>query len=920
MARTIQSPGVEIREVDFSVRPVTVGGTSVFLAGFASQGPIDEVLEPSNILEFEQIYGSPTNSAEQYFYQTAKAILGSSPARLIATRLPYGAARGEGFDTWRYSALVYPVRGVNTTPVTIQPIVSTFAITVINDGDGNVFEVDGVQKPTLNLIRGGIYTFDQSDPTNVNHQIAFKRGPIGNRPLAPYVDGVVTSGVLGQAGAQTVITVSLSVQHDLKYYCVAHGNNMGNAVSVSTNNALNFASLTANLTDSSTYYLGTPTHIEISADDYQSLISNNIDWANSPNPAVGRVNSSIPSATAFTMQGIGNAGMIIVNKAQTSVNNSFEGYYIGAIDNNNYNPATPFNGILSVKGVQSAGPSINNYIEVPEPRLNFALSANKQGGGSSVSEIMENLTQFDLDTTAFDDTISLGVFKLRKSIFTPDTLSLDFVLAESYVGSLDYHRQIADQSGGPAKSFYLGEVAENSSNISIMVNPYISNRFSNTWITSAGIPGKKVRFLTAQLAAKLNSNGFADTDDTYTKRVGATQTFVQGAMADLGRADALFTMGVYTNTVTTNKAIGALPDKLERAFELVENADIYQLNLAVEAGLGSVYVNSVAQGDDGSYADSKPLNGLSALYTTNFELTEQSGIDIRSNYNAIANVFVNAAEKQRKDFMAILDPLRNIFVQGANTKVINSKKLYSPNAEDNQPGFTTTNFSQHIFWPLRHQFGAINSSYATTYSTWAQVVDSTSNRQIWAPFSGFAAGIMANVDQNFQPWFAPAGFTRGVVVGINDLGVYPKQKQRDQLYKISINPVAFFPAEGFVVFGQKTMLKKPSAFDRINVRRLFLNLETATRNTAKYFVFEPNTLFTRTRVVNTLSPLFDNAKNTEGLYDYLIVCDERNNTPDIIDNYELKIDIYIKPVRTAEFVLVSFYATRTSQDFQELVG
>ena len=139
------------------------------------------------------------------------------------------------------------------------------------------------------------------------------------------------------------------------------------------------------------------------------------------------------------------------------------------------------------------------------------------------------------------------------------------------------------------------------------------------------------------------------------------------------------------------------------------------------------------------------------------------------------------------------------------------------------------------------------------------------------------------------------------------------------MYKISVNPVAFFPNEGNVIYGQKTLLKQPSAFDRINVRRLFLNLEKATNSTVKYFVFEPNTLLTRTRVINTLTPIFENAKNTQGLYDYLIVCDERNNTPDIIDQNELVVDIYLKPVRTAEFILVNFIATRTSANFQELV-
>ena len=121
-----------------------------------------------------------------------------------------------------------------------------------------------------------------------------------------------------------------------------------------------------------------------------------------------------------------------------------------------------------------------------------------------------------------------------------------------------------------------------------------------------------------------------------------------------------------------------------------------------------------------------------------------------------------------------------------------------------------------------------------------------------------------------------------------------------------------------VIWGQKTMFKKPSAFDRINVRRLFLYLEKLVRKSMKFYVFEPNTLLTRTQVVNNLVPPFEYVKNTEGMYDFLIICDERNNTPDRIDQNELIVDIYIKPVRAAEFILVNFYATRTGQDFSEL--
>ncbi|MHA2031648.1 MAG: phage tail sheath C-terminal domain-containing protein, partial [Candidatus Kariarchaeaceae archaeon] len=151
------------------------------------------------------------------------------------------------------------------------------------------------------------------------------------------------------------------------------------------------------------------------------------------------------------------------------------------------------------------------------------------------------------------------------------------------------------------------------------------------------------------------------------------------------------------------------------------------------------------------------------------------------------------------------------------------------------------------------------------------------------------------------------------------VAINPTQKQRDLLYRISTNPVRTIPGIGFTIWGQKTLQKKPSAFDRINVRRLFLVLEKATLQIMRFFVFEPNTTFTRTRVVNTLNPIFEVPKNNEGVQDFLIVCDERNNTPATIDNNELIVDIYIKPVRTAEFILVNFIATRTDQDFNELI-
>jgi hypothetical protein len=416
--------------------------------------------------------------------------------------------------------------------------------------------------------------------------------------------------------------------------------------------------------------------------------------------------------------------------------------------------------------------------------------------------------------------------------------------------------------------------------------------------------------LIPNLSNPYDNNGFVDTKATYETRVGAPSAVVSAMLNDgiLRRSDNLVSFGAFDSTVANTKLIGSVPTKIERVFDLLENPDLYNLSLTLEGGLGTIFAASeynqeVLSGAD-IFDDTIPLD-MEGFYKTNNEALEGNAITIRENYNTVASVFTNFAQNVRKDHLFIADSLRNIFVQGENSKVLDDE---------------TKNFNQHIYWPLRHLYGLLNSSYACTYATFPKVYDDGLGKQTWVPFSGFAGSAMANTDDNFQPWFAPAGFTRGVLLGVNDLPIYPTQKHRDQLYKINLNPVAFFPAEGFVIFGQKTLLKKPSAFDRINVRRLFLYLEVATRNTVKFFLFEPNTLFTRTQVINVLTPIFELAKNTQGVYDYLIICDERNNTPDVIDQNELVVDIYIKPVRAAEFILVNFYATRTGQDFQELVS
>jgi len=762
MARQIQSPGVQISEIDLSLRAAGNPITTVLIPGFASKGPISEAIKVGSVSEFEQIYGQPTNAAERYFYHSTKAVL-QSPSDVLVYRLPYGD--GQGIDTSNnFSALVYPV-------------------------------------------------------------VAYT--------------GALSSTALNGTSAN--------------------------------------------------YFFGKPTHLSLTQEEYVSILKGD-GFAWSPDTGGATTFNGVASLSA--------AGIVVLNKAQSSINNRFEGYYINIADNTNLNPATDFDSIQRILTVNSTSPSIagGSYVELPSARLNFALSASTTGVGNSLAEAVENIPTFDISSNQYDDTVIFSVVKLRQSVFAPDTIALDYVISESVVGSFDANRQINGSNGGPSQSFSLEVLDNNLLQASVLINPYISNKNRGTWLDINGVPTKKVRFLGSRLATPLPG----ESNNAYTLRVGAPQDLVQGFREILGDADAAVALGDYLNQNLNTKEIGNLPGKISNMLNVLDNQDLYTLNLVIEAGLGTVYVNSLNPATSGYFDDYVPFdsmfNGLTAQRSS-------SQPEATILYNQVAGEFVTFAESRRKDCLFIADPLTNILVSGGLKTVADTTKI----------------FTSDIYWPLRNQFSGIDTSYACTFATVARVADVASSLQVYVPFSGFAAASMANTDTNYQPWYAPAGFTRGVVGGISDIAMYPKQKQRDDLYKVNLNPVAFFPAEGFVIFGQKTLQKKPSAFDRINVRRMFLNLETATRDTMKYFVFEPNTLFTRTQVINTLTPIFENAKNTQGIYDYLIICDERNNTSTVIDDNALVVDIYIKPVRTAEFILANFYATRTGVNFQEIV-
>ena len=216
--------------------------------------------------------------------------------------------------------------------------------------------------------------------------------------------------------------------------------------------------------------------------------------------------------------------------------------------------------------------------------------------------------------------------------------------------------------------------------------------------------------------------------------------------------------------------------------------------------------------------------------------------------------------------------------------------------------------------------GLPSTSYAVIDSGYKYMYDRYNDVYRFVPLNGDIAGLCARTDTIADSHFSPAGYNRGQIRGAIKLAFNPNQSQRDELYKARINPVVAFPGQGTVLFGDKTASSKPSAFDRINVRRLFITLEKAISTAAKFQLFEFNDEFTRAQFRNLVEPFLRDVQGRRGLTDFSVVCDETNNTGDVIDRNEFRADIFVKPARSINFIQLNFVATRSGVAFSEVAG
>lgn len=314
------------------------------------------------------------------------------------------------------------------------------------------------------------------------------------------------------------------------------------------------------------------------------------------------------------------------------------------------------------------------------------------------------------------------------------------------------------------------------------------------------------------------------------------------------------------------------------------------------------YSATLALGTDGAGESTVTVSPLALAYDL-FKSKEDVDISLVMQGKAIgtgalANYVIANVIETRKDCVFFVSPDSAIITN-------NDPAQYAVNFRSSAGGVSGLTY---------------NSSYVVMDSGYKYQYDKYNDTYRWIPLNADIAGVCATTDLQRDAWWSPAGFNRGQIKNVVKLQLNPNQAQRDLLYKNDVNPVVTFPGQGTVLYGDKTLLGKPSAFDRINVRRLFIVLEKAISRAAQSSLFEFNDEFTRAQFRSLIEPFLSEVQGRRGIFDYKVVCDETNNTPQVIDSNQFVGDIYIKPARSINFIQLNFVAVRTGVDFNTIVG
>lgn len=862
------SPGINVSEIDLTTTVPALATTVGGFGGVFRWGPIGKFVLVDSENTLTNRFGKPTSDNYETFYTAANFL--SYGNALYVSR----AATTTGFS--------------NTSTITLDADTSLAANgTALGVTAGTRVQGDGITNDTfVTAVTNSAITISRAATTSASALISFFANATTLSAYAGNTAAVVASNVVVKnaeefenkgatntvfAGTQFVARYPGALGNSLKVSMCDSNRQYAETVAFETNT-------TWGATSANTYALADLTSATMTINVGSNAA--NIAFVWSGDDFADRVAASAVAATLGS-NGVSTNFISLATANTLFANGDAVWYSKGTTSSAN-----------SIQGLSEG----TSYYVVSANTTGLSLSVASGGAAVTISNGAANSDVYITKQTAADTGLTLDQARLAVTALGNKITTGDYIeVGNNTVGTQNL------------------KVASKSAQADDGTNIFFSLNFDSTWNKSTNFSGTSLKrqweyFNVVESAPSVSSSMTAaslTTEDEVSVVVIDEDGLISGTPGqvleiyqNLSRAtDAKKDDG------TTNYYKTAINDFSRWVWATQDRVGASSATLTnlVNSTNTTTYTRSFVRGADGATESAVSMAALGSAYDL---FADASTVDISlllqgkatgTNDVQLANYLIDNIAEVRKDCVVFISPAYSDVVG------INAENAQAQNIVEFRQGLHNTSYA------------FLDSGYKYQYDKYADIYR-------YVPLNGDIAGITARSDSLRDPWFSPAGFTRGQIKNLVKLAFSPGKGERDLLYKNDVNPIVTFPGQGTVLYGDKTLLGRASAFDRINVRRLFIVLEKAIATASNSTLFEFNDDFTRSQFVNLVEPYLRDVQGRRGIFDFRVVCDETNNTAEVIDSNRFVGDIYIKPAKSINFIQLNFVAVRSGVEFNEIAG
>ena len=869
--RTITSPGVQINEIDKSGYTPTATGTAVYVKGFTGKGEAYKCMEVTTRAAYEQMFGIPDNEAERYTYAAACEVLNQG-GRLYVARLPYDNASFEKMPGIKYTVEIgqeklhdKAANGCTYASALVEADSQLNDVAIIKGGRSPaLYDLSAIDEFRTDEAKVPANSFLIVDTTGALYGKVVEDSRKGMKRECIGIVPVVTTAANALYAQNYIQLTQLS---DVNKFEPLDGTKLNTLVA--TNSAGAVLSIDGYTMETS----------GLLSSDLTQLIASNA-WFSDITSLSVNVLSASPDSIA-KVQGVLTSENKFASNAEVEA-------LLPYVANQLSSPETDF----SVSSYVEASSTWYTIVSADMQPFTFALSdiAEVSADGSYVvdpsleaSKVLE-ANGYALDTLASQ----FGWHGKNGDDTVQSTLGLD---AANYFPAI---QPAADGDGlDPEHLKDIGvvvyraylDIAEGNKVSLELVEAFAGSLYKDDKDPNTGVT-KFIDTIVNTNSKYINffSNCFSST--------AAKQYYKDECDILLAPPEVGSVLGLYSPMAKKDISISkSILDGMNKCFDKVSDVNLLDIDIVPDAGVANIasYIKAIF-GEKGPY-DLQVTDDLGNSLLGMWTCKKATDAHVKM-WKTVLLKNDNFCKNIRKDCMFVADGLRPLVLQG-------QKKI----VRDTKP----SNSIDKDILPYVPAICGINTSYGAGYADWFEQADDYSGDFFWCPPSIKATGAYINTDVNYDYWLAPAGLTRGRI-SATDVSFSPNSKQAGAFYEKNWNYAINYPQDGIVLEGQKTFQTKPTALDRVNVRRTMLRLERQVYKVLKYFVYENNTAYTRQRIVDAIDPIMKACwqAGNGGLARYKIICDESNNDANTIDNNELKVSIGVIPNKSAEFILCDF--------------